>query len=163
MLRIGNANQNQDVLHFTDLGKLIEWTQYSTSSAQFQEKQLQYWQKKTMQQLTSQDFSEWLRQGGFLKLVEEFDEDKLLTLKSEVTLYQDMQDMMQWLFEYESQELSQDQQESVASVDLDFFKAALQLLESGVAFESLVSELSKKTGTKGKQLFIPLRLASDKA
>ena len=162
ILRIGNSLQNQELLPFNQLGNLIEWTQYSRSSAQFQDKQLQFWQKKTMQQLSQEDFADWLKKGGFDKIVEEMDEDKLFILQSEATLYQDIQEMMLWLFDYDKLDLSQEQQEALRGIEPDFFKTSKELLSAGIAFDAFVSELSLKTGKKGKQLFIPLRLALTK-
>lgn len=125
------------------------------ASARFEEVQLRHWQKETLQRMSAAAVGEWLRFGqvdfdaaGFVELV-----------RHNVVL---PEDAMPWIavMRDELPPLGPDERRIVAAAGREFFAAAVQALdECGADFAALARVVKERSGRKGAELFMPLRVA----
>jgi len=121
------------------------------ASARFEESQLMHWQKETIQRMSGAEIRAWLGaedSDAFVELVRH----NLVLPKDAAPWRAVVRD--------ELLPLGQDEQRVVAAAGPDFFAAAAAALEeSGSDLKLLTKLLKERTGRKGAELFMPLRVA----
>jgi glutamyl-tRNA synthetase len=118
--------------------------------ARFEESQLIHWQKETLQRMSAAEIGSWLGTDStaFVELV-----------RHNVVL---PEDAAPWaaVVNGELPPLGQDEQRIIAAAGPEFFAAAAEALEqSGSDLKPLTKILKERTGRKGADLFMPLRVA----
>jgi glutamyl-tRNA synthetase len=121
------------------------------ASARFDEAQLVHWQKETLQRLSAGEIGQWLgsdERPEFLELV-----------RHNVVL---PADAAAWkaVIGGELPPLGPDEQRIVSGAGPEFFAVATDALDqSGADLKLLAKLLKERTGRKGAELFMPLRVA----
>ncbi len=121
------------------------------ASARFDEAQLLHWQKETLQRMSITEIRAWLGSDApteFLELV-----------RHNIVL---PADAAQWtaVADGELAPLAEQEQRIVDAAGPAFFAAAAQALDqSGADLKQLTKLLKERTGRKGADLFMPLRVA----
>ena len=121
------------------------------ASARFEESQLVHWQKETLQRMSGAEIRAWLGAedpDAFVELVRHN-----LVLPA---------DAVPWraVVRGELPPLGQDEQRIIAAAGPGFFAAAASAVEeSGSDLNLLTKLLKERTGRKGAELFMPLRVA----
>jgi len=119
--------------------------------ARFEEAQLVHWQKETLQRMPAADIGAWLGLADAADFVE--------LVRHNVVLPADAAPWMA-VVRGELPPAGPEELSIVAAAGPEFFAAAAQALdESGADFASLVKILKERTGRKGTELFMPLRVA----
>ena len=119
--------------------------------ARFEEAQLVHWQKETLQRMPAADIGAWLGLADAADFVE--------LVRHNVVLPADAAPWMAVL-RGELPPAGPEELSIVAAAGPEFFAAAAQALdESSADFASLVKILKERTGRKGAELFMPLRVA----
>jgi glutamyl-tRNA synthetase len=118
--------------------------------ARFEESQLIHWQKETLQRMAAAEIGAWLGEesAGFVDLV-----------RHNVVL---PADAAPWkaVVRGELPPLGPSELRIIAAAGAEFFAAAAAALkESGSDFKLLTKLLKERTGRKGAELFMPLRVA----
>jgi glutamyl-tRNA synthetase len=117
----------------------------------FEEAQLLHWQKETLQHMSAEDVGAWLGLEGAADFVE--------LVRHNVVLPADAAPWIEVL-RGELAPLGAEEGRIVAAAGPEFFAAAVQALdESNADFGSLIKVLKERTGRKGAELFMPLRVA----
>jgi glutamyl-tRNA synthetase len=117
----------------------------------FEEAQLLHWQKETLQHMSAEDVGAWLGLDGAADFVE--------FVRHNVVLPTDAAPWIE-VVRGELAPLGPEEARIVAAAGPEFFAAAVQALdESNADFGVLVKSLKERTGRKGAELFMPLRVA----
>jgi glutamyl-tRNA synthetase len=119
--------------------------------ARFDDTQLVHWQKETLARLPSNDVLAWLGSSDSSAFVD--------LVRHNVVL---PSDAVPWrnVVQGELVPFSGADKEIITAAGADFFGAALEALQSSDGdFKSLTKLLKERTGRKGADLFMPLRLA----
>ena len=117
----------------------------------FEEAQLLHWQKETLQHMSAADVGAWLGLDGAADFVEFVRHNVVLPA-----------DAVPWIevVRGELAPLGAEEARIIAAAGPGFFAAAVQALdESNADFGPLVKTLKERTGRKGAELFMPLRVA----
>jgi glutamyl-tRNA synthetase len=119
--------------------------------ARFEEAQLVHWQKETLQRIPAGEFGAWLGLADAADFVE--------LVRHNVVLPADAAPWMA-VIRGELPPLGPAELSVIAGAGPEFFAAAAGAFEeSGQEFASLVKILKQRTGRKGAELFMPLRVA----
>jgi glutamyl-tRNA synthetase len=119
--------------------------------ARFEESQLVHWQKESLQRMSAEDVGAWLGLEGASDFAELVRHNVVLPA-----------DAAPWIdvVRGELPPTGPEERSIVAAAGPEFFAAAAQALdESNADFSALVKILKERTGRKGAQLFMPLRVA----
>jgi glutamyl-tRNA synthetase len=117
----------------------------------FEEVQLLHWQKETLQHMSADDIGAWLGLADAADFAE--------FVRHNVVLPADAAPWIE-VVRGELPPLGPEERRIVAAAGPAFFVAAVQALdESKGDFASLVKDLKQRTGRKGAELFMPLRVA----
>ena len=159
LARLGHYSANDKLLSLAELAKGFNIKLLSKASTQFDIQQLDYWQKKTVNQLNNDDF--WCWAGGELKL--QVSENKadffLTTIKPNVNF---PRDVVYWLNVCFGKVLNLDttQKTSLCKTGNYYFEQASEAFKKfGKDFDSVMKYLKEQLNIKGKHLYQPLRIA----
>jgi glutamyl-tRNA synthetase len=151
LLHLGHTGDVEGWLPPADMPAHFRPEHLGRAPARFEEAQLVHWQKETLQRMSAADLGAWLGLADAADFVELIRHNVVLPA-----------DAAPWvavvrgeLPPFEPEELS-----ILAAAGPDFFAAAARALdEAGVDFAALVKTLKERTGRKGAELFMPLRVA----
>jgi hypothetical protein len=119
--------------------------------ARFEESQLIHWQKETLQRMSAAEIGAWLGSEVSTAFVE--------LVRHNVVLPADAAPWMA-VVRGELPPLGPDERRIVDAAGHEFFAAAAQALdEAGPDLNVLTKILKERTGRKGAELFMPLRVA----
>lgn len=121
------------------------------ASARFEESQLLHWQKETLQRMSAAEIGAWLGLPESVEFVE--------LVRHNVVLPHDVEP---WIAAVRGDlpPLGADEQRMIEAAGPQFFAAAADALDrSGPDLGALVKILRERTGRKGADLFMPLRIA----
>jgi glutamyl-tRNA synthetase len=121
------------------------------ASARFDETQLLHWQKETLQRMSASEIRAWLGSDDSTEFVELVRHNVVLPA-----------DAAPWaaVVRGELPPLGSDEQRVIAAAGSEFFSAAAHALDqSGADLKLLTTILKERTGRKGADLFMPLRVA----
>jgi glutamyl-tRNA synthetase len=121
------------------------------AAARFDESQLMHWQKETLQRMSGDEISGWLQSDQPLEFIELIRHNVVLPADAEL-----------WsaVLKGELPPLGESEQRVIAAAGAAFFSAAAGAFEeAGGELKLLTQLLKERTGRKGADLFMPLRVA----
>jgi glutamyl-tRNA synthetase len=152
LFRLGHTSDVEGWLPAGEMPAHFRPEHLGRAPARFEESQLIHWQKETLQRLSAAEIGAWLGSkddsAAFVDLV-----------RHNVVL---PADAAPWVavVRGELPPLGEDGQRVIAAAGADFFAAAVAALEqSGQDLKLLTKTLKERTGRKGADLFMPLRVA----
>ena len=121
--------------------------------------QLIFWQKKTVESLSIQDCSVWLK-GSLKALPSAINTENFIELiKENINFPEEAEDYLNNLF-HRPLNTSQEVSEIIKSAGKDFYLTAFKSIESGYKdWNDAVKAIGVASNKKGKDLFMPLRVA----
>lgn len=121
------------------------------ASARFDEAQLLHWQKETLQRMSASEIGTWLKSNDPTEFIELVRHNVVLPA-----------DALAWasVLDGELPPLGPDEQRVIDAAGTEFFSAAADAVQqAGADLNVLTTLLKARTGRKGAQLFMPLRIA----
>ncbi len=153
LARLGHFYGHDQLLSLEGLGQEFKIECLNTSPAKYNEEQLNYWQKKLVDQLTDQEVWQWL--GGEIKSMVPGDLQPLFweTVKPNVLFPNDAKNWA--LIFFTPFEIQQP-----ITTHKEYFGEALQaFLQHGPQAAKIFEHLKQRLALKGKELYMPLREA----
>jgi nondiscriminating glutamyl-tRNA synthetase len=151
LFRLGHAGDTDGWLTAADMAVHFRPEHLGRAPAHFEESQLMHWQKESLARMSSADIHAWLAADDPREFIE--------LVRHNVVL---PQDAIPWraVVRGELQSLDAEERRIVAAAGADFFAAAaLAYEESDADLKVLTKLLKERTGRKGAELFMPLRVA----
>ena len=151
LFHLGHTGDHEGWLAPADMPPHFRPDHLGRASARFDETQLLHWQKESLQRLSGEEIRSWL--GGtesneFIELV-----------RHNVVLPADVVPWVQ-ILRGELPVLGTAEQSVIAAAGPEFFAAATKAFdEAGADLKALTKLLKERTGRKGAELFMPLRVA----
>ena len=151
LFRLGHTSDVESWLPLSEMAEHFRPQHLGRAPARFEESQLLHWQKVSLERLSAEAIGAWL--GGY-------DSTQFIELvRHNVVL---PADAIPWraVVRGELAPLGAQEQRIVAAAGADFFAAAADAYErSNADLKALTSILKERTGRKGADLFMPLRVA----
>ncbi|PHQ79661.1 MAG: glutamate--tRNA ligase [Coxiella sp. (in: Bacteria)] len=159
MARLGHYYGHDDLLSMNELAEQFTIEGLSKSPAKFNPQQLNYWQKEAMSNIEAHVLWDWL-QSDEQQLVTEARREAFLTfIKPNVQRPQELKKWVHAVFG-KLPEFTPEYKAILHEAGADFFQAAIKSADAhGTNFKQLAKQVGTETGTKGKKLYQPLRLA----
>jgi len=151
LLRLGHAGDVDGWLAVKDMPAHFRPEHLGRASARFEESQLMHWQKEGLQRMSSAELRTWMGSEDSIEFVELVRHNVVLPA-----------DAAPWaaVVRGELPPLGQDEERVIAAAGPEFFAAAADALhQSGSDLKLLAKILKERTGRKGADLFMPLRVA----
>ena len=151
LFRLGHAGDADAWLAPADMPAHFRPEHLGRAAARFDETQLLHWQKETLQRMSTAEVRGWLGTDQSAEFIELIRHNVVLPA-----------DAVPWtaVVEGELPPLGADERRLVDSAGPAFFSAAAEALEqSGADLKVLTRILKERTGRKGADLFMPLRVA----
>jgi nondiscriminating glutamyl-tRNA synthetase len=151
LFHLGHTGDVEGWLDPADMPAHFRPEHLGRAPARFEESQLVHWQKETLQRMSADDLGTWLGLSGAGDFVELVRHNVVLPA-----------DAAPWLavMSGDLPPAGPEELSIVAAAGPAFFEAAARALdESSADFPSLVRILKERTGRKGAELFMPLRVA----
>ncbi len=151
MFRLGHTGDAEGWLRVADMPAHFRPDHLGRAAARFDESQLIHWQKETLARMSAAEISAWLGAGANAAFAEMIRHNVVLPA-----------DAAPWLNIVGGAlpPLTEADQRIIAAAGPAFFAAATAALdEAGTDFKRLTQILQERTGRKGAELFMPLRLA----
>jgi len=167
MARLGHhyEKHTNDLLSFDELAAAFSLAALSTSPAKFDPQQLLYWQKQAVSQLSEKDFLAWMGKPVHDLLPASQHEHFAELIKKNIAFPAQALHWAQILYG-NALAYSDSQKELLSSTGTTFFSTALSLLmeeealhQKTVDFFIWSNAIKNTLNIKGKQLFMPLRIA----
>jgi glutamyl-tRNA synthetase len=151
LFRLGHASDVDGWLAAADMPAHFRPDHLGRAPARFEVSQLMHWQKESLARLSAAEIRTWLGGQDAMEFVELVRHNVLLP-----------HDAVPWraVVQGELEPLGAEEQRVVATAGADFFKAAGEAYElSQGDLKGLTQRLKERTGRKGPDLFMPLRVA----
>jgi len=151
LFRLGHAGDIDGWLPAAEMPAHFRPEHLGRAPARFEESQLMHWQKESLARMSSADIRAWLAADDPLEFIE--------LIRHNVVL---PQDAIPWraVVQGELTPLGPEEQRIVTAAGAEFFAAAAQAFEeSNADLKVLTKLLKERTGRKGAELFMPLRVA----
>jgi nondiscriminating glutamyl-tRNA synthetase len=156
LARLGHTYVNHnELMTYEQCAEFFSMDHLVKASAKFDEKQLLHWQKEAVSALSDEALMEWFGNDVLNEL-----EQPLLfaqTIKPNC-LFPD--DAMQWKVRlFSDNQFNDAESDIVKTAGKAFFETAIAALETADDFKGIANTVKVNCNVKGKQLFMPLRLA----
>lgn len=151
LFRLGHTSDVDGWLPPADMPAHFHPEHLGRAPARFDESQLMHWQKETVERLTAAQIGDWWACGDSADFVELVRHNALLP-----------GDAVPWraVVRGELPPLGEDEQRVIAAAGPEFFAAATDAFDqSSSDLKQLTKILKDRTGRKGAELFMPLRVA----
>ena len=151
LFRLGHAGDTDGWLSAAQMPPHFRPQHLGRAPARFEVSQLMHWQKESLERLSSADIQAWLGGGDSMEFVE--------LVRHNVVL---PPDAIPWraVVQGDLAPLGAQEQQVVAAAGSDFFTAAGEAYEQSQGdLKGLTQRLKERTGRKGPELFMPLRVA----
>jgi glutamyl-tRNA synthetase len=151
LFRLGHASDMDGWLAAAEMPAHFRPEHLGRAPARFEESQLMHWQKESLARMSAADIRAWLGAEDSMEFIE--------LVRHNVVL---PQDAIAWraVVRGELPPLGADEQRVVAAAGAEFFAAAaLAYEQSNGDLKLLTKILKERTGRKGAELFMPLRVA----
>ena len=151
LFRLGHASDVDGWLSAAQMPAHFRPDHLGRAPARFEVQQLLHWQKESLERLPATEVRAWLGGQDSMEFVE--------LVRHNVVL---PQDAGSWRAVVRGTlgPLDAEEQRIVAAAGQDFFKAAAEAFEQSQGdLKSLTQRLKERTGRKGPELFMPLRVA----
>jgi glutamyl-tRNA synthetase len=151
LFHLGHTGDAEGWLPPADMPAHFRPEHLGRAPGRFEEAQLLHWQKETLQHMSAAEVGAWLGLDGAADFVE--------FVRHNVVLPADAAPWIE-VVRGELAPLGPEEARIIAAAGPEFFAAAVQALdESNADFGPLVKTLKERTGRKGAELFMPLRVA----
>jgi glutamyl-tRNA synthetase len=159
MARLGHTyTDHNDLMSFADCAKFFSLDHLVKAPAKYDEKQLHYWQKEAVMQLSEEQLIKWASDVD-LSVVPDAKRAEFLKLVRPNSLF--CSEIAAWAEDLFSVDASNDEDslKVLSTAGKGFFEVAIDALASVDDYKGLCAVLKEKCGVKAKSLFMPLRLA----
>ena len=157
--RVGHTINDNDLKTQKELADSFETKNISSSPSKFDSDQLLFWQKKAVDNLTIDECASWLS-GNLDNLPPTVQERSFIELiKENINFPNEAREYVNNLF---VNALSGDEEnlKIIQSAGQEFFILALEVVNAGLSdWKQTCKDIEARTGKKGKELFMPLRVA----
>ncbi len=151
LFRLGHASDNEGWLPVADMPAHFRPEHLGRAPARFDESQLAHWQKETVERMSAAEIGAWLGCGDAADFIE--------LVRHNVVV---PGDAVQWraVIGGDLPPLGSDEQSVISAAGPGFFAAAAAAFDqSSSDLKQLTRILKERTGRKGADLFMPLRVA----
>ena len=151
LFRLGHASDIDGWVPPADMPAHFRADHLGRAPARFEEPQLVHWQKETVERMSAADIGTWLGGGDRRDFIELVRHNVILP-----------SDAAQWrtVVAGHLPPLGHEEQKVIASAGQDFFVAAAAAFDqSSSDLKQLTKILKERTGRKGADLYMPLRVA----
>ena len=151
LFHLGHASDIDGWLPVSEMPAHFRPEHLGRAPARFDESQLAHWQKETVERMSSEQIAAWLGSADSLDFVE--------LVRHNVVL---PPDAVPWreVVRGELPPLGRDEQSVISSAGPGFFAAAAAAFDRAPSdLKQLTTILKERTGRKGADLFMPLRIA----
>ncbi len=157
--RVGHNMNDNDLKTKKELADLFETKNISSSPSKFDSAQLLFWQKKAVDNLTIEECASWLS-GNLDDLPSTVQERSFIELiKQNINFPNEAKDYVNNLF-INTLSGNEENLKIIKSAGQEFFILALEVVTQGISdWKQTSKDIEKRTGKKGKELFMPLRVA----
>ncbi len=157
--RVGHNINDNDLKTKKELADLFETKNISSSPSKFDSDQLLFWQKKAVDNLTIEECTSWLS-GNLDDLPSTVQERSFIELiKENINFPNEAKDYVNNLF-INSLSGNEENLKIIKSAGQEFFILALEVVTEGISdWKQTSKDIEIRTGKKGKELFMPLRVA----
>lgn len=166
MARLGHYYADNDFMSSTELAKKFTTENLSKSPAKFDPQQMRYWQKEAVLKLDNEGFWQWLSDYQIAdaprydsQLSDDVKQQFAEAIKPNVLF---PIDAWQWFDVFFNNKLTfnSDAVETIKAAGSEFFTVAIAAAETiGNDIKAIALQVKDLTSKKGKELFMPLRLA----
>lgn len=162
LARLGHSYSEDS---YADLGQLaagFDLDRLGKAPARYDESQLRYWQKEAVAAASGDELVAWFRHSEAVQQSVECNDARLAALLEVVRDNVEMPaDIARWLARLCGEPVpGEAERELLAAAGSGFFAAALAALDTApTGFREFAGAVGKQTGTRGKILFMPLRVA----
>ncbi len=166
LARVGHTISDNGLKSLKNLSKEFDIKKISTSSSRFDVNQLNFWQKKVVDGLDIKDLKEWLDPSLEGLIPKDIDKELFLSIvRDNIIFPQHAVAIAQSLLK-DKIVFNKDKKNLIKPLGNDFFLKATEVIEKNWPdWKLAMQQLSSFSGKKGKDLFLPIRLAltGDKA
>jgi glutamyl-tRNA synthetase len=151
LFRLGHASDVDGWLPAADMPAHFRPEHLGRAPARFEESQLMHWQKESVERMSAADIRAWLAADDSMQFIELVRHNVVLPA-----------DAISWraVVQGELPPLGAEERRVIAAAGPDFFNAAaLAYEQSNADLKMLTTILKERTGRKGADLFMPLRVA----
>jgi len=158
LARLGHYYEQNDFLTLPQLAELFEWKTLSRSPARFDLTQLNYWQQTALQNLDWETLWEWMGESVTEQVPKEKREAFINCIRGNISF---PEEALQWANVcFGDLTWTDEHWSELKNTGHSFFAAAQEACAlHGDDFKAIATRVKEATGMKGKQLFLPLRLA----
>jgi glutamyl-tRNA synthetase len=151
LFRLGHASDADGWLTAADMPAHFRPEHLGRAPAHFDESQLMHWQKVTVERMSTAQIASWLGRGDSADFIE--------VVRHNVVLPADA-DPWRTVVSGELPPLGPEEQRIIAAAGPEFFAAAVEAFDRYPSdLKQLTKVLKERTGRKGADLFMPLRVA----
>lgn len=158
LARIGHSYPDGELRSLTGLAQDFELEHVGRASARFDPEQLLHWQAEAVNVLNDEQLSDWLRPSLESLVPAERMQAFLTAVSANIRLPADAEDWAEIVF-VRPEPLAPEDQSVMREAGQGFFVTAAALLREGVQPQNFPERLAEATGRKGRELYLPLRLA----
>jgi glutamyl-tRNA synthetase len=151
LFRLGHASDVDGWLPAADMPAHFRPEHLGRAPARFEESQLMHWQKESVERMSAEDIRAWLAADDSMQFIELVRHNVVLPA-----------DAISWraVVQGELPPLGAEERRVIAAAGPEFFTAAaLAYEQSNADLKMLTTILKERTGRKGADLFMPLRVA----
>jgi nondiscriminating glutamyl-tRNA synthetase len=151
LFRLGHSSDVDGWLALSDMPAHFRPEHLGSAPARFDESQLMHWQKETLQRMSAAEIRAWLGSNESTEFIE--------LVRHNIVL---PSDAVPWaaVVHGELPPLAEEEERIIAAAGPSFFAAAVAALdEAGSDLKQIAKILKERTGRKGADLFMPLRVA----
>ena len=154
LARLGHYFEANDLFSLEALGRAFEIKHLSHSPAKYDQAQLNYWQKRSLQALTDDEFEGYL--GDFAAGIPEGKKALFLRMiRPNIQFNHEIEPWKKVFFE----PLALEDNAAIKEAGSAFFDVCIDCVQKELDYAATVSALKEALSVKGKGLFMPLRLA----
>ncbi|MFO1371010.1 MAG: glutamate--tRNA ligase [Candidatus Competibacteraceae bacterium] len=159
LARLGHVYDRDVWLEPAELAAGFAPEHLGRAPARYDEAQLLHWQAETVRHATPQRLWEWMGSVVHERVPSASRDEFITAVRPNIRFPIDARFWAERLFGTELT-ISTDGRTVIAATDPAFFMQALAVYaEHGAAYQDLIDEFRRRTGFKGKNLFMPLRVA----
>jgi nondiscriminating glutamyl-tRNA synthetase len=151
LFRLGHTSDSDSWLPVSDMPAHFRPEHLGRAPARFDESQLAHWQKETLERMSAAQIAEWLGAGDSAAFIELMRHNVVLPA-----------DAAPWraVVRGELPPLGKDERSIIAATGPEFFAAATAAFDQSPSdLKHLTKILKERTGRKGADLYMPLRIA----
>lgn len=159
MARLGHYYEEDHLMSIDELAEKFSTESLGRAPAKYDEKQLYRWQHLAVQQLTNMELEEWLGADILQEVPEEHRDAFLTTIHPNISFPGDAEDWAH-IFFGDGPKWNDENTEILKTAGEEFFATAVSASEQhNEDIKSITNEIKSKLEVKGKQLFMPIRVA----